>query len=258
MSPDREVFLIVGCQRSGSTLLESILAAHPNVRMIGEDSGSYTYFRDPAKLAEFSEEVVGLRIPMITHRLESAIRNFDRARVLFVLRDPRDVVISMQQLEMPDGRDWIAAHGHREIKQTLTGLPDGEQQEERLKKLYEETENSSDLRFGGLCWALKNHFIPLYMRSPLPTKLVRYEVLTTQPEPYLQQICRHLELEWSDRLLAHGNYSSGQFFGTDKGESIHRRSLGSYRTAMTLEERRELHSVIGPEAEMLGYVELFD
>jgi hypothetical protein len=88
--------------------------------------------------------------------------------------------------------------------------------------------------------------------------IVRYEVLVSQPEPYLRQICDHLGLDWSDRLLQHGEHNVGVWGGTDKTEPIHRRSVGAHKSALTSEERRKIHSVIQLDMEMLGYVELFD
>jgi protein-tyrosine sulfotransferase len=252
------VSLIVGCQRSGSTLLESIFNAHPSVRVIGEENNvAYEYFLNPAKLSALPEDAVCLRIPMATHRLQHAVDQFAGARVLFMLRDPRDVVVSMRELKV--GNDnWLVRGAHHEIRKSVQNLPDRQRQEERLEQLYDEIADLSDVRFGGFCWAVKNRFIPMYLNSPLPTRLVRYEVLTAQPEPYLRQICEYLRLEWSDRLLEHQNHSAGQFAGTNKGEAIHQRSIRAYKSKLTLEDRRKLHSVIRPDMEMLGYVELFD
>jgi hypothetical protein len=191
MTTNRNLFFIVGCQRSGTTMLESILNAHPDVRVIGEEGrASYKYFFNQEDLAEISDPCVGLRIPVSTHELDRAIGH--GARVLFMVRDARDVVASMHRAE----------------------------QDARLQQLYAEVDDRSDVRFGAFVWALKNRYIPMYARSPLPTKIVRYEVLVSQPEPYLRQICEHLGLEWSDRLLEHGKIQHRQVGGhrQDRGD----------------------------------------
>lgn len=261
---NKRIFLIAGCQRSGSTLLESILNAHPKVKVVGEEGGAaYQYFLDPTKLKDLSEECVCLRIPAATHLLKHAAEKFVGARVLFTLRDPRDVVVSMRKLEVRTQADgplgkWLILCGHDEIRNCIGNLPDKERLEEQLRWLYQQNPDLNDVRFGGFCWMLKNRFIPLYQRSILPTKLVRYETLTTRSEPYLRQICDHLGLEWTDRLMEHEKHSEGQWGGTDKGERIHQRSLQAYKKNLTVEERRALFSTIGNEMESLGYVELFD
>jgi protein-tyrosine sulfotransferase len=258
MTANRDLFFIVGCQRSGTTMLESVLNAHPDVRMIGEeDRAAYRYFFREADIGQLPDQRVGLRIPVATHELESAVTWYEGARVLFVLRDPRDVVASMHVARA--GKDpWIAKEGQGEIERTLHNLPDNAELERRVQQLYDEIDDRGDIRFGAMLWALKNRYIPLYARSSLPTKIVRYELLVSQPEPYLRQICDHLGLDWSNRLLEHGKYNEGMWGGTDKTEPIHGRSIEAYRGRLTIEDRRKIHSAIQAEMELLGYVELFD
>jgi hypothetical protein len=256
MNTNRNLFFIVGCQRSGTTMLESILNAHPDVRVIGEEGrASYKYFWKEEDLSELSDQWLGLRIPVSTNELEHAIAH--GARVLFMLRDPRDVVASMH-VARSDGEPWIAVQAHEEISRTLRNLPDRAELERHLRQLYDEIDDRGDVRFGAFLWVLKNRYIPLYLRSPLPTKLVRYEVLVSRPEPCLRQICGHLGLDWSERLLEHGKYNVGRWGGTDKTEPVHERSVEAFRTRLTMEERRKIHTVIQGDMEMLGYVELFD
>jgi protein-tyrosine sulfotransferase len=254
----RNLFFIVGCQRSGTTMLESILNAHPDVRVIGEEErASYKYFFKKADLGNPTDELVGLRIPVATHELNTAVTWYEGARVLFVLRDPRDVVASMH-VARAGKEPWIAKESHGEIERTLRNLADSAQLELKLQQLHDETDDRGDIRFGAFLWALKNRYIPLYVSSPLPTKIVRYEVLVTKPEPYLRQICDHLGLEWSDRLLEHGKYNEGTWGGTDKTDPIHERSVAAHKDRLTVEDRQKIQSVIQSDMEMLGYVELFD
>jgi hypothetical protein len=46
--------------------------------------------------------------------------------------------------------------------------------------------------------------------------------------------------------------------GRDKGEAIHQRSLHVYKEYLSIDERLAIYSVIGPDMELMGYVELFD
>jgi Sulfotransferase domain. len=260
----KKLFLIMGCQRSGSTLLESIFNAHPQVHVIGEEQGeAYRYFADPARLNGLPKESVCLRIPAATHLIKHATEKFAGARILFTLRDPRDVVVSMRKLEVRKQLDdpwdtWLVVYGHNEIHKCITNLAEPERLEEKLRSLYEQTNDLNDPRFGGFCWMVKNRFIPHYSRSILPTKIVRYEVLIANPESYLRQVCQFLDLEWSDHLLEHEKYGSGQWGGTNKGEAIHQRSLHVYKKYLSIDERLAIYSVIGPDMELMGYVELFD
>jgi protein-tyrosine sulfotransferase len=251
------VFFIVGCQRSGTTMLESILNAHPKVRVVGEEeSESYKYLSKEKDPGELSAEYVGLRIPMETHGIYQVTKH-EGARVLFTLRDPRDVAASMLRHVTRD-LSWIERYAQREIARTMLNLPDRARLEQQFERLHDEIDDDCDVRFAAFLWALKNRYIPIYSQLPLPTKIVRYEVLVSSPDPYLRQICDHLGLEWSNRLLEHGKHNTGTWAGTNKAEPIHSRSIASHKSGLTLEDRRKVHSVIQAEMEMLGYVELFD
>jgi hypothetical protein len=252
-----KVFFIVGCQRSGTTMLEAILNAHPQVRVVGEEENeSYKYLMQEKDPGEFPEEYVGLRIPIATHLIDQVTKH-EGARVLFNLRDPRDVAASMLERVRRD-LSWIARQAQKEIARTMRNLPDRTVLEQQYRLLRDKIDDDSDVRLAALLWALKNRYIPIYSESPLPTKIVRYEVLVSTPEPYLRQICDHLGLDWSDRLLEHSKYNAGTWEGTNKAEPIHPRSVAAHKSRLTMEDRRKVHSVIEAEMEMLGYVELFD
>ncbi|HEX5380380.1 MAG TPA: sulfotransferase [Phenylobacterium sp.] len=122
-APRAHVFLI-GFPRSGTTLLETALAGSPDVVTLEEQEaladGVRRYLRDPrdlnalaqaseAELGEFRAaywrrvreagcEVAGKvfvdRYPLNTLKLPLIARLFPDARILFALRDPRDVVWS--------------------------------------------------------------------------------------------------------------------------------------------------------------------
>jgi hypothetical protein len=117
------VFLL-GFPRSGTTLLEQLLAAHPQVRALEEEpllaSAFEAFLTDEAacaSLAELGEEeaaawtdhywrAVQSRVPDVggklfvdkqpagTLNLPIIARLFPRAKILFAIRDPRDVVLS--------------------------------------------------------------------------------------------------------------------------------------------------------------------
>ena len=214
-------------------------------------------------MSEFPEKFIGLRIPAATHYLDYAIEAYPDAKVLFTLRDPRDVVTSMRKLRMePFGHgqntSWIETIAQVQIENALPLLPDRERLEATLHSIRQTAADRNDVRFGGLCWMVKNRFIELYQRSVLKTEIVRYELLTGNSEQYIRQLCDFLDLEWSDRLLEHHKYSSGMWAGTNKGEEIHQRSVGAHKHYLTLEERRSLYSVIQVDMEALGYSEQFD
>jgi Flp pilus assembly protein TadD len=117
------VFL-VGFPRSGTTLIESILAAHPNVAALEErntlDAAARAFLTGPADLARLAiaspQELDAMRTdywdrvdragvdpagkifidknPFNTSKLPIIHRLFPSAKIIFAVRDPRDVVLS--------------------------------------------------------------------------------------------------------------------------------------------------------------------
>lgn len=123
-SPAKQHVFLVGFVRSGTTLLEQVLASHPEVvaleekatlraiagplfadarslermRSLGPDEADALRRAYWASVREFGAEPAGKvfvdKAPLSTLWLPLVARLFPDARVLFALRDPRDVVIS--------------------------------------------------------------------------------------------------------------------------------------------------------------------
>lgn len=123
--PVREHAFLLGFPRSGTTLLEKALAGHPQVTTLEEqdvlsESGAQwladdaalhslaalpdaqadtlrqTYWRAAATAAgtDLTGRVLIDKLPLHTVSLPLVARLFPEARILFALRDPRDVVLS--------------------------------------------------------------------------------------------------------------------------------------------------------------------
>lgn len=115
---------LVGFPRSGTTLLEQALASHPDVRTmeevdcLGDAVGEYFYAEDGMdRFAALGEDALARyrdiywrrvaeagiaadravfvdKMPLNSVHLGLVARLFPRAKILFALRDPRDVVLS--------------------------------------------------------------------------------------------------------------------------------------------------------------------
>jgi hypothetical protein len=93
--------VITGCQRSGTTLLNLMLDSHPDLN--GVDEGQF----EPDRLMHFRTNrsfhpVVVLKLPQFSHMLPSLV-TWPAVRILWLERDPRDVVASMLKLKMKRG-----------------------------------------------------------------------------------------------------------------------------------------------------------
>jgi len=113
-------FFIVGCQRTGTTLLRLVLECHPEIACLDE-TNSYRSLSNLKATVPRSKTLLGFKIPRWTEQLheatlgdfgqtETAAQFYDGEPLIFLLRDVRDTVVSMCQLRM--GRQtWMDVAG---------------------------------------------------------------------------------------------------------------------------------------------------
>jgi hypothetical protein len=196
--PKMHVFL-VGFPRSGTTLLENVLAAHPDVVSLEEtnclESASAAYLTSaegleqlarigPAdaarerasywsKVRQFGVEPRGRvfidKMPLASVALPLVAKLFPDARILFARRDPRDVVLSC----------FRRRFGMNPSMYQLLTL-------ENAAAYYDAVMRLSDLYRDIL---------------PLRQHLVRYENLVEDFEGTARAACDFLGLEWNQDLL---------------------------------------------------------
>ena len=166
-----EPILIVGCGRSGTTLLLSILGAHPQVLAFQDET--YAFYPFPFRLppilqrltAQSSEEWTRWceKTPKHVRAIPEIVEAFKGAvKIVHLVRDGRDVVTShhpnADQRYYVSPQRWVA-----------------------------------DVGAG---WDKKQH-----------TLLLRYEDLVQQPRESLQVLCEHLGLDFDERMLAFEQHS---------------------------------------------------
>ena len=224
----RPVF-IVGMPRSGTTLTEQILAAHPLAHGCGElpditliarslaragahsswpepsldqpdaswESAVQRYLRAAARNAPDDARRLVDKAPLNFFHLEMIARLFPKARVIWCRRDPRDIAVSIY------GENFSL--------------------EERL---------STDLADIG-------HYINLQTRLmrhwqaylPLPILELHYETLASDPEPAARQLIEFVGLPWDPACLDF--HRSGRGVQTPSRwqvkQPIHSRSIGRWK-----------------------------
>jgi tetratricopeptide (TPR) repeat protein len=202
--PSRALLLIVGMPRAGTTLVETILARHPDVLPLGE-SGQFPNVERSARqrrghgggvlrhelalsldkdwLAAQAEEMVrgwtaraaGGPLSIVTDKLpENAVRLglvsrlFPHARVVHVRRHPLDVGVSNFFQRFSDGQGFS----------------------NRLDWIGRRTRQTADS-------------MAIWKRAlDLPALDVSYERLVAEPETEARRIAEFAGLEWTDAMLA--------------------------------------------------------
>ena len=194
----REHIFLVGFQRSGTTLLEQVLAAHHDVVTLEEanvlDRPAGKFLANPAALDRLTslcgDELVRERrnywqrvralgvdamgkvfidkLPMNTIKLPLIATLFPKAKVLFVLRDPRDVVLSCF-------RRHFTINASSGETFTLGAIAE----------FY-----NSVMTLGEICRD----------KVPLPFLFCRNEELVRDFDREVRGICTFVGIEWTDRF----------------------------------------------------------
>lgn len=224
-APRAHVFL-VGFPRSGTTLLEHVLASHPEVVSLEErptlplieqlftdiPSGFQTLAVDAAALdaqraayweavRSFDVEPAGKvfidKLPLNTARLPIIHLLFPNAKILFALRDPRDVVLSCFRR----GFQMNAAMFEFLALQSAARYYDAVMQ---AGEIYRE-------------------------RLPLELHEIRYERLVEDFEGEAKSALGFLGLDWSEDLLTFADRAQGRLIRTPSAPQVRR---GLYKDAL--------------------------
>jgi tetratricopeptide (TPR) repeat protein len=249
----KEHVFLVGFQRSGTTLLEQVLAAHPDVVTLEEanilDRPAGTFLPNPAGLDRLASlmgsELVqerrrywqhihasGLapkgtifvdKLPMNTIKLPLIATLFPKAKVLFAVRDPRDVLLSCF-------RRHFTVNASTGESSTLEGMA----------QFY-----NSVMTLGEICRE----------KLPLSFRLCRHEDLVRDFAGEMHRICAFLELEWSDRFQSFAQIAQARNIRSISASQV-RRGLNADSAGQWRRYSRQLEPVLPllrPWVEKFGY-----
>ena len=250
--PGEHIFL-VGFPRSGTTLLENVLAAHPKVVSLEEkdclERVSTAYLRDDqgmGRLARISPgeaarqrdaywsmvrgwgveprgRVFIDKLPLSSVQLPVVAKLFPNARVLFARRDPRDVVLSCFR------RRFVL---NAPMYQLLTL--------ESAAAYYDAVMRLSELY---------RHLLPL------PLHVVRYESLVEDFEKTARAACNFLGLEWHQDMVEFASKARARGIATPSAAQVarglNREGKGVWRTYR--EQMAPVLPILNPWIERFGY-----
>lgn len=248
----RPAFLL-SFQRSGTTLLDTMLGAHPGTRVMEElpvlnqliahigDYPAALRKASPEQLAnwrrfyfERAAELSGAALPPGTllidksplHTLHAALlqRLFPGAPIIFALRHPADVVLScfMQDFTLSP----FMLH-----YTTLDGVA----------AVYRQVMN---------LWQHYRSLLPLNVHE------LRYESLVESPKTELERVLEFLGLPWDEQVLNHAEHARGR--GLINTPSYHQVTQPVYRSARGRWQRYAGHMqpvlpVLAPFCDAFGY-----
>ena len=249
----RAHIVFTGFPRSGTTLLEQILASHPEVTALDErevlieattdlfasdrkldrlasldaaDAATYreAYWRRvKGYLPDIAGKVFVDKHPLNSVRLPLIAKLFPNAKVLFALRDPRDVVLSgfRRRFGMNAAMYQLA---------TLQGAAAYYDAVMRLVELYK-------------------------AKLPLPFEYVRYEALVEDLQREVEGVCEYIGVDWDDSMLNFVETARGRAIRTPSARQVERglysEGVGQWRAYAA--ELAPVMPLLAPWVEKFGY-----
>ena len=209
---DKPVVLVVGCQRSGTSLMHHLLRL--DLDAVTYDEESPLSAGDPveglrwAPLPEVARRFRGDRAGLIvakplveSQNLDRLLAAFPESRALWMLRDYRAVARSNVAF-------FPAGTSHRDLAPILAGdVSDwrserlGEGARELVRRLYRPDLSAHDA--AALFWYARNSLLPdLGLADDPRLRVCRYEDLLADPAGTMRAVYAFLERPWpGDRLV---------------------------------------------------------
>lgn len=265
--------LIVGCQRSGTTLLRLILDSHPAVATF-EEPTAYDYWAEANLLARTVEagQVDGrvkfvFKTPCLTEQLDrdDGIATdlgyhvfpfsfgYNGELLLFLVRDPRDVYLSLRKLkEESSGRDWIDLWPQYIDDLYPRRITDFYNRYARELEIVRRGGTEGFAARAALYWKIKTEAFFRYDALGYKMLLIIYEDLVTNPQRCLQRVTRFLGVPFAESMLRHhelahtGLFADGLTAGkTDPKRRISSESTRLYRSRVSKEEQEIIIDIAG-------------
>lgn len=254
-APRAHVF-VLGFMRSGTTLLQQILAAHPDAVTVDERGSlkelGAEYMASPEaidrltslsadeldeartaywnRLRDFGVEPAGRIVvekdPLNTINLPLIARLFPQAKILFTVRDPRDVVLSClrRPIEIVSAKAELASV-------------------EGCASFY-----AAVMNFGDVCHA----------RLPLAVRQTRYEAIVEDFDAAMGEVCNFLGVEWSEAMRDFSHSARSRTIHSTASASqvrrpLYRESAGAWRRYA--EQLAPALPILAPWVAKFGYPE---
>tara|TARA_R110002095_G_scaffold85589_2_gene74496 strand:+ start:4747 stop:5553 length:807 start_codon:yes stop_codon:yes gene_type:complete len=262
---------LVGCQRSGTTLLRLILNSHSKITCFDE-AVSYDIFlgQEDSNAKKDCKEILGYKIPRFTEQLLSTvvcdpdyphIPQFFRKddRVIFIARDVLDVISSMKSLIFSDGVSWLQKYGVEILKFKMQDISFARQYQSEINLV--EKSQFSDATVGALYWKYKNDSLFEYQKNGLNLVSVQYENLVSSPEIEIRKIVDFLGVAFEDSLLNHHQQQHGELEpdgnaigGTDPARAISVSSIGKHIGNLSQSEMQIIQEITESTQANLAHV----
>jgi hypothetical protein len=255
-----ERFFILGCQRTGTTLLRLVLETHPDVFCYDEMKG-YAILQNSIVENRAPARFIGFKLPRWTEQLRSPVlcdegaddycHNFYRGeKILFLRRDVRDTIASMLKLKT-GGSSWCEQWVPRIIRAKV-------ERDAEFRARYSGELALLDqcglplVGLAALYWKYKTDALYDYRAAGYPVLAVSYEDLVYDPQTELRAVCRHLGLVFHPNLLHHERLPHTELFAngltvgdTNPRQPIQAASVGQWDHYLSSDDLRLVERITG-------------
>lgn len=275
----RRLIVVVGCQRSGTTLTGQILGAHKNAVMIDEADGLYRWFDELAierendidiasavlrkckskyllpskrfsgrgrmtKMTEAIDTIV-LKAPNLTYSFEKLARLPIDTRIIYPVRDPRAVVASMLGLKNID---------FAEKQAKLIRKDPVLSQEFETELSYIENNNMEYFVRAANVWKVKSGLVSRFSERGLSVSQFCYEDLVSHPTIVIERLLEFCELLDCPLPMQHESVYKGTGpGGTNRKRAVDGRSQTAWRSSLDEKSATLVMANAEPLASLLGY-----
>jgi len=266
---EQDSFFIIGCQRSGTTLLRLILESHSKISCLDEPE---IYQR----LLEFKKNnstehnlILGFKAPVITEQLNEAFfsdasldfiipNKFKKFPRIFLVRDVRDTIVSMKRLKQ--GKSiWYNFWPEKSFQYWKSTIPNFTSKfEHEISEISKSNEKL--LSLASFYWKYKTMSYFDYEKNGTKLCKIRYEDLVSNANETISKLTKFLNVEWEENLLHHeqfkhqyvdnSGYTTGQ---TNPKLPISKKSVGSYKNIFSKSQLDDIMNISRDLMEKLGY-----
>lgn len=267
---EQNLFFILGCQRTGTTLMRLIFESHSQISVIDEP---YCY----AALSDLSghlkknpkKGLLGFKSPVITEQMDKSffsdaslnfviINKFKNFPQVFMIRDVRDTIASMMSLKQ-DGSTWYDMWPLKSIDFWKYTIPDFATE---FADDLEILSNSKDklVSAASFYWKYKTLSYFNYEKNGSKVCKIYYEDLVSKPKETITNAMKFLDIGWEDSLLTHHKIKheftdrKGITVGdTNTTLPIFNDSIGRFTTSLSESQVENILQISGKLMRDLGY-----
>lgn len=278
LSTNLKFVFIVGCQRTGTTLVGNILGAHSQAFLIDEPNGVYQWvnsildgqdievsnslftsccqkarnnYLDPetkcteeGSLSAAVTHII-LKAPNLTYSAKKLARNFPGSFCIFTFRDIRDVVVSMSKL------DWIPM-----VKNQLNLIKNDAEMKARYQKEILELEKPGIPPHLARAYIarIKMELSTSFNIPNLEKLEVRYEDLVKYPGEWMEKLFHHIQLPANLQKDTYMNSMKGWGPGlTFRRNKINTFSVSQWPNFLSVEQENDIWQIAGSLMQHLRY-----